>query len=336
VKGPALIARLIPSRVADRRGWATDIHAAMAALSIEPSAANVCAVLAIVEQESDFRADPSVPGLAGIAHSELDKRRERAGVPKFVMQAALKLPSADGRSYRERLDAATTERQLSDVFEDLSGRVPLAKKLLASQNPVRTGGPMQVSVGFAQAHAMAQPYPYPAGGSIREQVFTRHGGLYFGIAHLLHYPAPYDDHLYRFADFNAGRYASRNAAFQKAVSEASGIPLELDGDLLRFEDGQPAKATSLTELAARKLAPRLNMNAAAIRRDLEHGATAEFERTRLYSEVFALADSLNGKRATRAVMPAIELKTLKTTRRLTTDGFARRVAERYRSCLARG
>jgi hypothetical protein len=323
--GPALAARLLPPGLADRGGWASDIHDSLLLLKLEPSAQNICAVVALTEQESAFRADPSVPGLSEMARREIERRRESAGVPKFMLRAALALPSTDGRSYNARLSAATTERQLSDIFEDFTGRVPLARKFLADQNPVRTGGPMQVSVAFAQAHAAAHRYPYPMQGSIRDEVFTRRGGIYFGIAHLLHYPAPYGEPLYRFADYNAGRYASRNAAFQKAVSEAAGVPLELDGDLL-----------TLTEAATRKLAERLKMSSGEIHRDLELGATAQFEQSKLYAAVFALADSLHGRPVPRAVVPVIVLQTAKTTRRLTTEGFARRVAERYQSCLARG
>jgi hypothetical protein len=335
-EGRALVARRLPASLGDRNGWATDIYAAMSALAIAPSAENICAAVAITEQESGFRVDPPIPNLPAIAWKEIERQREGAGIPKLVLQAALALPSSDGRSYRERLDAAKTELQLSDIFDDFIGQVPLAKTFLADRNPVRTGGPMQVSVAFAQRHVVGRPYPYPMHESIRREVFTRRGGMYFGIAHLLDYPASYDGYLYRFADFNAGHYASRNAAFQKAVAETSGVALELDGDLVRYDKGRVSGEAGATELATRVLAQRLDMGAAEIRRDLELGKLREFEESRLYSRLFALAERQAGKPAPRAVMPQITLQSPKTTRKLTTEWFARRVADRYRGCLGRG
>jgi hypothetical protein len=334
VRGPALVEELLPARLADRRGWAEDMHAAMSALRVEPTAENVCAVIAVIEQESSFRLDPSIPGLPAMARRELDKRRERAGIPKVVADSALKLVSSDGRTYEQRLESATTERQISDMFEDFAGRVPLGKALFSEQNPVRSGGPMQVSIGFAQAYAASTRYPFPAQGSIREEVFTRRGGIYFGIAHLFDYAAPYDDLRYRFADYNAGRYASRNAAFQKAVAELTGTPLELDGDVLRFEQGKPVRELSRTEAAVRALAGHFEMSNAEVRSDLELGQSAEFERSRLYLSVFTMVDGVVGRRTPRAVVPMIVVESFKTPRRLTSYGYAMRVAERHKACLA--
>src|SRR6185436_13054968 len=126
--GPALVEELLPARLADRRAWAEDMYAAMTALRVEPTAENVCAVVAVIEQESSFRVDPSIPGLPAMARRELDKRRELAGIPKVIADSALKLVSSDGRTYEQRLDSASTERQLSDLFEDFAGRVPLGKR----------------------------------------------------------------------------------------------------------------------------------------------------------------------------------------------------------------
>jgi hypothetical protein len=77
------------------------------------------------------------------------------------------------------------------------------------------------------------------------------------------------------------------------------------------------------------------MSASEIRRDLELGRTRDFEKTRLYSRVFALAEKLAGTNVPRAVLPRIQLQSPKITRNLTTDWFANRVDERYRKCLAR-
>ncbi len=105
------------------------------------------------------------------------------------------------------------------MYEDFIGRVPLGRRLFASWNPIRTRGPMQVNVAFAARFEAIKPYPdHASGADLGDELFTRRASIYFGVAHLLDYPAPYDHYLYRFADYNSGQYASRNAAFQQAAS----------------------------------------------------------------------------------------------------------------------
>jgi hypothetical protein len=334
-EGRARVQRLLPDGLADRGGWATDLYAAIAALELPPTRENICAAIAVTQQESGFRADPPVPGLPAIAKREIERRRERAGVPRLMLDAALALPSSNGRTYGERLDTVKTELQLSELYDDFIDRVPLGRTFFADRNPVRTAGPMQVSIAFAERFAKTRPYPYPGTGTIRDETFTRRGGLYFGIAHLLAYDAPYDRYLFRFADFNAGRYASRNAAFQSAVAELSGVPLTLDGDLLRYDGDRPSREIGSTETATRLLARRLGLDNDEIRRDLARGTDGDFAQTEVYRQVFALADRTSGKRVARALVPDIPLTSPKITRKLTTDWFARRVDTRFAACLAR-
>lgn len=324
------IARRMPATT-DRAGWAADIQSAFAAQRIEPNSENICAVLAVIEQESGYQADPVVAGLPEIARGEIDRRAASKHIPGFLVDAALNFKSSDGRSYARRLQAARTERQLSDIYEDMIGRVPLGKRLFADMNPVQTAGPMQVSIAFAESHASG--YPYPIDGSIREEAFTRRGGLYFGIAHLLGYRTPYTRKLHRFADYNAGWYASRNAAFQNAVSLASGIVLALDGDLLR--PGARLDSPGKTELAVRALGGQLGLDDRAIRAALERGDRPDFNDTGLYARVFALAEAHERKPLPRAIIPGIALESPKITRKLTTAWFATRVDERYQRCMRR-
>jgi hypothetical protein len=325
---------LLPAGLDNRSGWAVDIFAAFESLAIEPTPQNICAVVAVTEQESTFQVNPPVPGLPAIARREIDSRAKRYKMPALVVDAALELRSPTGASYRERLDKVRTERGLSDIFADFIGMVPLGERLFARLNPVRTGGPMQVSIAYSEEHARQRRYPYPLAGTIRDEVFTRRGGMYFGIAHLLDYAAPYDDMLFRFADFNAGHYASRNAAFQNAVSILAKTPLALDGDLLRH--GSAADEPSNTELAVRKIGSRLGLDAAAIRDHLESGEQESFAGSKLYARVFELADAGRKRPLPRAMIPTIRLESPKITRKLTTEWFARHVDERYERCLARG
>jgi hypothetical protein len=330
----AQLERLIPRTVRDRSGWARDIEAAFTALDLDPRKENLCAVLAVTEQESTYVADPPVPNLGPIALQEIETRAARYRIPRFAVRAALQLESLDGRPYADRIRAARTERELSELFEEMTGRVPGGRRLLARANPVRTGGPMQVSIAFAEAHAREKPYPHADATSIRREVFTRRGGMYFGIAHLLDYPASYDKPMFRFADFNAGRYASRNAAFQNAVAVATGIPLDLDGDLVRHRGERDTPGQ--TESAVLAMAADLGMTPDQVRDDLARAHLPSFERSTLHARVFEVADRRNGKPLPRATLPRIRLESPKITRRLTTEWFATRVNRRWKACMARG
>ena len=329
----ARIERLMPASLTDRKDWAADIYAAFASLRLPPSDSNLCAVLAVTEQESGYNANPRVPGLAGIARAEIFRRAKSRGVPAFLVRLALATQSPDGRSYDERLSQVRTERDLSRLYEAFIASVPMGRRLLAGSNPVRTGGPMQVSIAFAERYARSHPYPYASERSIRQEVFTRRGGLYFGIAHLLDYPAGYRDPVYRFADYNAGFHASRNAAFQQAVSLASGIPIAPDGDVVAY--GRKRDRPGATELAVQSLSDALDMSDEQIHRDLLKGDRAGFEQTTLYARVYELAERLERKPLPRAVLPRIDLRSPKITRKLTTAWFAGRVQQRHRRCMAR-
>jgi hypothetical protein len=328
----ARIAGSLPRSLSDRSGWTADMYAAFGALGIEPSRENICAVVAVIEQESGFHVNPVIPGLPAIAWREIDSRAERAGVPHLVVHTALQLKSPTGRSYSDRIDDARTEKDLSDIFEDFIGTVPMGRTLFAERNPIRTRGPMQVNVAFAETYAAVKPYPYPVKLSIADEAFTRRGSVYFGTAHLLAYAAPYDAYLYRFADYNAGQYASRNAAFQRAAGIASGIPVVPDGALLPHDS--EAKAPGGTEPALRALGKRLNLGDGAIHDALEQGKSADFERSSLYRRVFALAEQRAAHSLPREAVPRIQLHGPKISRYLTTYWYAHRVDQRFKRCLA--
>ncbi|MES0232387.1 DUF1615 domain-containing protein [Citrobacter portucalensis] len=323
----SVVRQKMPASVKDRDAWAQDLAKTFESQKLAPTVENICSVLAVAQQESNFQADPAVPGLSKIAWKEIDRRAERMHIPLFVVHTALKINSPTGKSYSERLDSVKTEKQLSAIFDDFINMVPMGQTLFGSLNPVHTGGPMQVSIAFAEQHTSG--YPWKMAGTVRQEVFSRRGGLWFGTYHLLNYPANYSAPIFRFADFNAGWYASRNAAFQNAVSKASGVKLAMDGDLILYGSSEPGK----TELAVRKLAGKLGMSESEIRQQLQKGDSLAFEKTALYEKVYKLAEAKTGKTLPREMLPGIQLESPKITRNLTTAWFAKRVDDRRAKCM---
>ncbi|RKQ58811.1 uncharacterized protein DUF1615 [Vogesella indigofera] len=330
-----LLDKLLPTYVKPRSGWRDDIVNAIGALQLPPTAENFCAVIAVIEQESTFQADPVVPGLPAIVWNKIEEKVAGYHIPLPLVKAALLKPSPTGESYKSRIDSLRTERQMNDLFEDMAAEAGKLGLPVGMKNPIRTAGTMQVSVDFAQGHIRAWPYPYRYQGSLRDEVFSRRGGIYFGTANLLHYPAGYRDMVYRFADFNAGRYSSRNAAFQLAVAQLSGRQLAPDGDLLRYRDGLPSGEASSTERALYQMSQRLGLSDSAILRDLKQEKNSSFSQSALYQKVMALADQQLGRKVAREAFPQIRLNSPKITRKLTTEWFAKRVGWRYDNCLKR-
>jgi hypothetical protein len=323
-----LIERSLPGSVSDKPGWTDDIYAAFTTQQIEPTQENVCAVVAVIEQESGFHVNSVVPGLPSIAWKEIHTRADHSLVPWMLVRGALELKSPTGRTYSDRIDHARTEKDLSDIYEDFIDSVPLGHTLFTDHNPIRTRGPMQVNVAFLKQTAAVRAYPYPVKDSLADELFTRRGSVYFGVAHLLGYSAPYPRYLFRFADYNAGQYASRNAAFQSAVSTIAGASVVPDGALLP-NNGDPGS----TEVAVRALGSRLNIGEDSIHSALEEGKSADFEHTSLYKRVFSMAEQSQGRPVPRALLPKIELHSPKISRKLTTDWYAHRVDGRFQQCL---
>lgn len=330
LEAQAMVNKLLPQKISERSGWKNDLVDAFTALKIPYTPEYFCAVMAVIEQESSWKGDPTVPGLGKIVWKQVEEKAGKYHIPLIAVQTALLKGSPDGRSYKERIDKLQTEGQMNAVFEDLANDTRRLNLPFNMHNPIRTGGPMQVSVEFAESHVRAWPYPYARRSSVRNEVFTRKGGVYFGTAILMQYPAPYSKMIYRFADFNAGRYSSRNAAFQAAVNKLAGDDMDLDGDLLRYTNGFPASKTSGTEKALQKMNKRLGMNHDEIRRDLLLEKVTAFGQSPLYQRVFALAGN-----PPREMMPQINLHSPKITRKLTTEWFAKKVDVRYQSCLTR-
>ena len=125
----SVVRQKMPASVKDRDAWAKDLATTFESQGLAPTLENVCSVLAVAQQESNYQADPAVPGLSKIAWQEIDRRAERMHIPAFLVHTALKIKSPNGKSYSERLDSVRTEKQLSAIFDDLISMVPMGQTL---------------------------------------------------------------------------------------------------------------------------------------------------------------------------------------------------------------
>ena len=70
VEKPVDVAAVVRQNARQRqrpRGWAQAIAKTFDSQKLAPTEENVCSVLAVAQQESNYQADPAVPGLNKIA-----------------------------------------------------------------------------------------------------------------------------------------------------------------------------------------------------------------------------------------------------------------------------
>lgn len=355
------IYKLIPAATTNRMAWANDVHAIMDELDIERNLSHTCSIIAVVDQESNFIADPHVPSLGKKAIKEMNERLEKklgARMAGYFNDMLAKQPSPDD-NFLMQLEKVKTERELDELYRQIFdfytkqynvNLLTSAARIIARQdieetfNPVTTLGSMQVHIRYAVDHSRSGRNLH----KIRDDVYTQYGGLYYGIHRLMTYPADYDKPIYRFADYNSGMYSSRNAAFQQMInklnqkeSKQQDTPekLNLDGDLLSYDkEGDVLSDSTTTELALLQLFSdkAVALDAKSIRRDLKKEKQQAFEQTPTYLQLKQLYEQQFKKPHPYAIMPQVVISGPKLSRDYDTNWYASRVNQRYTRCISRG
>ncbi|RZA27108.1 MAG: DUF1615 family protein [Proteobacteria bacterium] len=343
--------RFIPPGISDKEGWAEDIVAAIRMIEKDPTIERVCAVVAVIRQESGFQKDPAVSNLPKIVRDGLNEKFSSLGPLASPAVSALLSGSAPGskESFESRINKLRTEKDLDRMFRDIEaayrGKLPgtfavagaisflLGKGSLRDLNPVTTAGSMQVKVSFAQEQKGNSEL---SDADVREQLYTRAGGIRYGTARLLGYSASYDDIIYRFADYNAGLFASRNAAVQNMLSDLTAFSLTEDGDLLSYDsDGDVSAQETQSLKALLSFASTHDYSAWTAKRDARKEKSIEFEETTTWKELRAAWEKKKGKVPAYAKLPNVELNSPKLRKTRSTEWFAKSVKKHYLECRAR-
>jgi hypothetical protein len=351
VDATAQLIRAAEKSVVDPKGWAFDLLDVLQVHNLPQSRENVCAAIAIIDQESGFVADPTVEGLGTLSENALREKFSKIPLGGAMALRWLENNPTSETSFMARIRKAKTERDLDLAYRslvDYAGQTASLDKILQlgflnsfieERNEIDTAGSMQVSVKFALEMARKRrwlPMTLSDVYAVRDDLYTRHGGMYYGVKQLLDYESGYSQKIFRFADFNAGRYAARNAALQSIISVLSGVKLATDGDLLSYgKDGNALKTVTSSEKAIRKARDRhkLPLTDAEIRKDLLEEKQAAFVSTQTFEVLRKRYESVKKIKAPFARMPDIALNSPKLKRSFSTARFAESVNRRHQVCM---
>jgi Protein of unknown function (DUF1615) len=347
----ARLIRLAEKNVADSQGWAFDLLDVLQAHNLDKGKENICAAIAVIDQESGFVADPQVAGLGQLSEKALREKFGKIPVAGNLALRWLENNPNPQTSFMSRIRLAKTERDLDLAYRALIdhagdawglgtvAQLGLLNQIIEEKNEIDTAGSMQVSVKFALDVAKRRrwlPMMLDDLYAVRDELYTRRGGLYYGVAQLLGFETGYSRKIFRFADYNAGRFASRNAAFQMVTARLAGQKLALDGDLLGYAKGgkaHSAKSSSERAILAAIRQHRLALTDKQVRDDLLQEKDSSFISTQTFLALRNADAKLTGKPPFFAIIPEIDLSSPKIRRVMTTRIFAETVDKRYQSCM---
>ncbi|NRA65295.1 MAG: DUF1615 family protein [Pseudobacteriovorax sp.] len=344
----ATVKSKIPTHVKQRSDWAQAVKEGIELTGKPLSLERICAVVAIIEQESGFKANPRVSQLPKIVSRGIKEKLKPLGPladPAWEAIQSTTIPSTN-TSFGERINQLKTERDLDLLFDELTdtfaASLPrsfaistalsrlLGRGDLRQLNPIRTAGSMQVRVAFAKELLSREGMTDRA---IRDYLYTIKGGVRVGTARLLGYRASYDNIIYRFADYNSGMYSSRNAAFQKLLTDITGLRLRRDGDLLTYrKDGSIDGRTTQSKKAALTFAKANHSWIWLAKYNLRQEKTYDFERSNLWRQVRKSWQTTFEKQPPYAIMPRVVIVSPKLNGNKSTAWFANNVVRRYKRC----
>ncbi|MFW2178479.1 MULTISPECIES: DUF1615 family protein [unclassified Moraxella] len=339
------IATLLPPRNQDKTAWATDIHDIFNTLKIERNAPNLCSAIAIIDQESNFKADPPVANLGKTSLTELNaKLDEKLGnMLAGYFRNMLKNEPTPQNSFEKQILKVHTEQQLDKLYHQMfeyfsqkyyTNKITNLTKIVGGDiaeklDPITTLGSMQVHIDYARNHQRLSGN----NEELRRDLYSQYGGLYYGIHRLMLYQANYSDPIYRFADYNSGMYSSRNAGFQKMLAELTKQKIDLDGDLLNYNGNvQSQSEKALNGMAQQGL---LALTARQIHSELSREKSQNFADTEIYHTISSLYKMKTGKEPIVAMMPQVVISGAKLSRDYDTNWYASAVNKRYLACMAK-
>lgn len=236
-------------------------------------------VACMISIESSFRADPPATDPSG--HEGMADLLQRAEQDLFQrMGPILQAPPLSGlyEQYKKRYYSSLLACKTEGQVDALAGRIAEDLKRDAAILPefirrtidpnieklahvVRTKGSMQLNFNRAKQIMLDRGEKF-TDEELRDYIYTIPGGVDVGIAALkpmfVQYAARYanpDDLSWLFfvgMDYHYGPFSSRNMMEQIRIKDLSGLQIELDGDLLRYDDeGCPRNEDSKTLQAAK-------------------------------------------------------------------------------------